>query len=393
MAKSSKSKAASPAKRAASPSASSSSSASPAPSPKRAAAADSDDSDSSRDSSASPEPVEPAAAAAAGNAFEQQRPVDPEALKYSPPEGYKAVKATAAANGIDWDEIKDDPDLELWTVRVPAGVKVKHLDGLTLTLPEGDLADPVQPIGHFTAKKAEYDVHLASAGASEAATAKNNNKRKRTDADEAGESAAGELQALVPLLPRKSQGNKLYQAPRPVSRTLTITRTMPASVVASTAVLLSHNDGHSTLIRSQPSPVPGAILSAEELLNPDLAAERKRQVRGDAERVQPSELLKERMGAFAGLGAQGGKGQFHNPMEPIVIVEREAPFDLGAVAADADEAAAAEEGEAGDIEVGTGADEEAAQAEEKQRKKEKKRSKAKEDGSSPKKKKKVKTEA
>lgn len=147
MAKSSKSKAASPAKRAASPSASPSSSASPAPSPKRAAAADSDDSDSSRDSSASPEPVEPAAAAAAGNAFEQQRPVDPEALsvplrlqlttdcaprlipfirtisKYSPPEGYKAVKATAAANGIDWDEIKDDPDLELWTVRVPAGVR------------------------------------------------------------------------------------------------------------------------------------------------------------------------------------------------------------------------------------------------------------------------------
>lgn len=167
---------------------------------------------------------------------------------------------------------------------------------------------------------------------------------------------------------------------------------MPASVVASTAALLSHNDGHSTLIQSQPSPVPGAILSAEELLNPDLAAARKRQVRGDAERVQPSELLKERMDAFAGLGAQGGKGQFHNPMEPIVIVEREAPFDLGAVAADADEAAAAEEGEAGDVDMGEGT-EEAAQAEEKQRKKEKKRSKAKEDGASPKKKKKVKAEA
>ncbi|GAA5874295.1 hypothetical protein JCM3774_000933 [Rhodotorula dairenensis] len=356
------------------------SSSSASPSSKSGSDADSDEdsseSGSDRGSSASPEPLAGA---------QPRRVLDPEALKYSPPEGFKQVKAQNVASGIDWDQIKEDGDLELWTVRVPAGVKPKHLDGLTLTLPEGDLADPVQPVGTFTAKKAEYNVYLGSVPVS-ADTASSSKRRRDEPAagdDEvaSGQGAAGELQTLVPLLPRKSQGNKLFQAPRPVARTLTITRALPASVVASTSALLTHNDGHSTLIQSQPSPVPGAILTAEELLDADLSAKRKRQVRGDAQRDQPAELLKFRMGAVAGLGAQGGKGQYHNPVEPIVIVDREQL--LGELAG--------EEAVAGDVEMEAAAteDDEAAR---KREKKEKKRAKAKEEGVSPKKKK-VKTEA
>lgn len=168
---------------------------------------------------------------------------------------------------------------------------------------------------------------------------------------------------------------------------MTITRALPASVVASTSALLNHNDGHSTLIQSQPSPVPGAILTAEELLDADLSAKRKRQVRGDAQRDQPAELLKFRMGAVAGLGAQGGRGKYHNPVEPVVIVERE-PF-LGDLAGDEPVSGDVEMEAAAEPAAGATEDDEAAR---KREKKEKKRTKAKEEGVSPKKKK-VKTEA
>ncbi|GAA5977987.1 hypothetical protein JCM10908_004187 [Rhodotorula pacifica] len=370
---------------------------SPSPSPSPSSASPSSrsgsDSDSDSDSSRSGSRSDRGSSASPGPVAVQQprREVDLEAVKYTPPEGFKQVKASTVASGIDWDEIKDDGDLELWTVRVPAGVKAKHLDGITLTLPEGDLADPVQPVGTFTSKKAEYNVYLASAQSSSDAAA--NGKRRRDDADEeeaagSGQGPAGELQTLVPLLPRKSQGNKLFQAPRPVTRTLTITRALPAFIVASTSALLNHNDGHSTLIQSQPSPVPGAILTAEELLDADLSAKRKRQVRGDAQRDQPSELLKFRMGAIAGLGAQGGKGKYHNPVEPIVIVEREQLFgDLAATAEGDIEMA---EGQDGAVPAGAEEYEEAAR---KREKKEKKRAKAKEEGAASPKKKKVKTEA
>lgn len=126
----------------------SSSSSSASLSSRSAANSDSDSSssssDSDRESSASPEPVAVA---------QPRRDLDPEALsvhpssllhcrcplspadvfgracsKYTPPEGFKQVKATAVASGIDWDQIKEDGDLELWTVRVPAGVS---------TLPRG----------------------------------------------------------------------------------------------------------------------------------------------------------------------------------------------------------------------------------------------------------------
>lgn len=238
---------------------SSSSSASPS---SKGADSDSDSSSSGsgsdRESSASPEPVAVA---------QPRRDRDPEALsvhqhlspftlvcllvadslvclcsKYTPPDGFKQVKATAVASGIDWDQIKEDADLELWTVRVPAGVssdssvpfhgigttsdrlldsetqvKTKHLDGLTLTLPDGDLADPVQPVGTFTAKKAEYNVYLASASSATTSSKRRRDEQEDEGAAASGQGPAGELQTLVPLLPRKSQGNKLFQGERKIS--------------------------------------------------------------------------------------------------------------------------------------------------------------------------------
>lgn len=42
--------------------------------------------------------------------------------KYSPPEGFKALKAISSKSALDWDDVKDDQELELFAVRVPAGV-------------------------------------------------------------------------------------------------------------------------------------------------------------------------------------------------------------------------------------------------------------------------------
>lgn len=99
------------------------------------------------------------------------------------------------------------------------------------------------------------------------------------------------------------------------------------------------------------------------------------------------------MGAVAGLGAQGGKGKYHNPVEPIVIVDREQLFEdlaqeeVGAAAeGDVEMAAAATAEDA----VAPAAGQEDAEAARKREKKEKKRAKA--EGASPKKKK-VKTDA
>ncbi|BGP22918.1 proteophosphoglycan ppg4 [Rhodotorula toruloides] len=272
--------------------------------------ADSSSSESDRDSSASPEPVKKNFVQAVANAAIR---------KYSPPEGFKALRATSSKSALDWDDVKEDEELELFAVRVPAGLKAKHLEGAEITLPEGALADPVQPVACFSHKKSEYEVRLANGSSG---------KRRRND-DGEGVAATSELHSLVPLLARKSHGNKLYQAPRPISRTLTITRALPSSVKSTAASLSELNDGHSTLIISQPSSVPGAILTADELLDPSKAKKRKEQIRGDGERDQPDELIKFRAeGCLPGTsGREGGKGRCHNPVklperyEPPVSLE------------------------------------------------------------------------
>ncbi|BGO97807.1 Proteophosphoglycan ppg4 [Rhodotorula toruloides ATCC 204091] len=335
--------------------------------------ASSSSSESGRDSSASPEPVKKTVV----------RPVPSAAIrKYSPPEGFKALKAISSKSALDWDDVKEDEELELFAVRVPAGLKAKHLEGVEITLPEGSLVDPVQPVAHFSHKKSEYEVRLSGASSG----------KRRRDEDGEGVAATSELQSLVPLLPRKSHGNKLYQAPRPISRTLTITRALPSSVKSSAASLSELNDGHSTLIISQPSSVPGAILTADELLDPSKAKKRKEQIRGDGERDQPDELIKYRAeGCLPGTsGREGGKGRYHNPVK---LPERYQPPVGLEVTGDVEMA----DGEAGEAEEGDAPAASSPEKEQKKREKAEKKARkeakrAKESGASPKKKK-VKVEA
>lgn len=92
-------------------------------------------------------------------------------------------------------------------------------------------------------------------------------------------------------------------APRPITRSLIVTRSLPTSI-------LSHlPSATASLIDSQPSPVPGAILSHDELLKPEVIKAKK------IVRPQP-DGIKFRI-ALAGMGAVGGRGTFHN--EGVVV--------------------------------------------------------------------------
>lgn len=282
-------------------------------------------------------------------------------------------------------------------------LKAKHLEGVEITLPEGGLADPVQPVAHFSHKKSEYEVRLSGGPGG---------KRKR-DEDDDGVAATSELQSLVPLLPRKAHGNKLYQgefhaetkvsvllahcrtcsAPRPISRTLTITRALPTSVKSSAAVLSELNDGHSTLIISQPSPVPGAILTADELLDTSKAKKRKEQIRGDGERDQPGELIKYRAeGCLPGTsGREGGKGRYQNPVE---LPPRYQPPAGLVVMGDVEMAdAGAGEADEGEAPVASSPEKERKKREKAEKKARKEAKRSKEGGEASPKKKKVKVEA
>lgn len=181
------------------------------------------------------------------------------------------------------------------------------------------------PLATFTPKKSstEYEVHFADEEAPEGAVA--GQKRKRQEGGHGGE----EMRSLVPLLPQKSKGDKLFAgrssislrspvpfavadfepsptAPHDLTHHLVLTRSLPPSITS----LRPSSTQPSTLITSQPSPVPGGILSSTELLQPEVVAAKR------LKREQP-EGLKMRI-LLPGMRAVGGKGQFDNAPEAAV---------------------------------------------------------------------------
>ncbi|GAA5978399.1 hypothetical protein JCM5350_001152 [Sporobolomyces pararoseus] len=359
------SKKAAPVPRAPSPAASASSrSEAGASSSSSSSDSDSDSSASDRSSvSPDPEPVPKA------------RRVDPSTTKYTPPFGFKLARDSGNKSEIDWDAINADQDLQLWAVRVPAGLKAKHLDKMTIQLPDSSIQTPLQPVATFTASKTEYNAYLSTPSTSSESKRKHNEKESNDEVEKT------EMDDMLPLLPKKSAGNKLFQAPRPISKTLTIRRAPPAAVADLPSAARFK---HSTLIESQPSPVPGAILSAPELLDPVAIAQKK------TARPQPAGL-KFRL-ELGGMKAKGGEGKYDNGivLGPREVIRRVEEPEGETVGGDVEMNEA--EGAEGAVEEDE--EEKKRRKEEKKAKKEKKR-KEKEEGGGEKspKKKKVKTEA
>ncbi|KAI1791508.1 hypothetical protein LXA43DRAFT_418798 [Ganoderma leucocontextum] len=190
---------------------------------------------SSRASSASPEPE--IVSAKAKKSKEKSKKVkiahpaaEPEkhgrnegedaSLPYKPPEGYVLMKHGAEETEFDWDAINNDDNLELWVLRVPDGLKPKHLENVKIEAPS---SSKTARIGSIDRKSTAYDVWSLG--------------------DDDAEAVGGdELRAVSCLLPRRKKNGKLYQAPHAISRRLVISTrptlpTPPASSPGSSPVV------------------------------------------------------------------------------------------------------------------------------------------------------------
>jgi len=106
---------------------------------------------------------------------------------------------------FDWDALNGNPDLELWLVRIPEGVKPKYLETAQLGFPPGAKRDNKKSakLGMLQRKHIAYDIWSVGD-------------------DEPEELPIGgeEVKGLSCLLPRKSKKGKLYAAPTPIARTI-----------------------------------------------------------------------------------------------------------------------------------------------------------------------------
>lgn len=204
--------------------------------------------------------------------------------------------------------------------------KAKYLESMSITIPndvgKASSSLPSHAVGFLSRKGSEFDAFVVADLEAERAAlkkkakdAKGKGKRTKEEADDEDGPAEDtnhgghEIRSLVPLLPKHSHANKLFvgkytndhstshtaasnltmrilsrpgwltpfhwirhsPAPRPISLALNLTLRPPPSVLPNASAL-------SSLIASQPDPVPGSILSAADLLDP-VAIQAKKRVR------------------------------------------------------------------------------------------------------------------
>ncbi|KAH7340145.1 hypothetical protein B0J17DRAFT_704674 [Rhizoctonia solani] len=125
-------------------------------------------------------------------------------LSYKPPKSMKkltSVDDEAVDAGFEWSALDSNPDIDVWAVRIPAGLKPADLAGLNIKLPSGGSG----VTGTF--KKGDSSYKLQSLD---------------------GESTFGgeEMQNLSCLVPKKGDGGALYTISRPLKH-LVLTREDP----------------------------------------------------------------------------------------------------------------------------------------------------------------------
>ncbi|KAI0657208.1 hypothetical protein C8Q70DRAFT_1056094 [Cubamyces menziesii] len=142
---------------------------------------------------------------------------------YKPPDGFKAMNMKVDEGPFDWDAIKDNDDLELWIVRVPDGLKPKHLQDAKLELSAS--SSKTARLGSIERKSTTYDVW-------------------NLGEDEADTIGGEELRGVTALLPRSKHAGKLYQAPKPIARRLVVSArpTLPTPQSSPEASPVSHQN-------------------------------------------------------------------------------------------------------------------------------------------------------
>ncbi|KAF8191621.1 hypothetical protein K438DRAFT_1590853 [Mycena galopus ATCC 62051] len=129
--------------------------------------------------------------------------VDPH-WDYTPPSKSVRLEESADVGDFDWDALHGNPDLELWLVRIPEGVKPKYLETAQLGFPPGAKGDSKKSakLGMLQRKHVAYDIWSVG-----------------DDEPEELPISGEEIKGLSCLLPRKSKKGKLFTAP-PIARTV-----------------------------------------------------------------------------------------------------------------------------------------------------------------------------
>ncbi|KAG8965297.1 hypothetical protein FRC00_006120 [Tulasnella sp. 408] len=144
--------------------------------------------------------------------------------KWKPPKGYVKVNVDDSGQGktFDYDTIKNDPNLEIWVMRMPLSIKPKHLENLTIQMPASPSSSSAQSVASLNRKDKHYDIQLLPPQSDAAHTTGDHHSATETG----GLGEAGELKSLSVLLPR-SKTNSLVLAPRPPARHVLITQAAP----------------------------------------------------------------------------------------------------------------------------------------------------------------------
>lgn len=122
-------------------------------------------------------------------------------LSYQPPAGSVLLKHDIDAGEFDWDSINDDENLELWVIRVPDALKPKYLQDVKIGTPASHSTSKLGTIEH---KHTSYDIWSLGE-------------------DQEDSIGGAEVKGLSCLLPRKSKGGSLFQAPKSIARHIVVT--------------------------------------------------------------------------------------------------------------------------------------------------------------------------
>ncbi|KAG9099998.1 hypothetical protein FRC06_004637 [Ceratobasidium sp. 370] len=117
-------------------------------------------------------------------------------LSYKPPGEFKKIKSTdggAVESGFEWSNINNNPDLDIWAVRVPANFKASDLAGLKIKLPSSATDDVT---GRLKKEGANFVLHTVGGN----------------DTLGAGE----EMQNMRCMVPKAGNDGALYIIPRPL---------------------------------------------------------------------------------------------------------------------------------------------------------------------------------
>ncbi|KDQ18651.1 hypothetical protein BOTBODRAFT_154605 [Botryobasidium botryosum FD-172 SS1] len=128
-------------------------------------------------------------------------------LTWKPERGMAPVEDILELDMFDWDNVKNNDNLELWAVRIPGNLNPKYLDGVSIQLPS---TSRTGKLGTHTRKGVTYNIELI-------------NKQ-----DDSEDSIIGgeEMKSFTCLLPRKRGNQHLYQTPKPITRHIMVSQSL-----------------------------------------------------------------------------------------------------------------------------------------------------------------------